>query len=265
MFKMLVLDVDDTIITTRDKLAPATKEAIEKARRRGVQVALASGRMHQAMKSLANTLELELPLISCNGAMIRNLDGSVVTKEVLDADAARAVVRFFRENERIMQLYRQDGLFSLEKCERTWRLEESEGVPCTIIGEDDYSARHDDLLKLLIRLEPGEVPGYRQAVAERFSGLVSAALSHNVYMEFTNKGVDKGRAVAFLAEKLGIAQQEVMAIGDSPNDMSMLAWAGFSVAMGGALPEVAAVADASTLPVDEDGAALAIEKYILRC
>ncbi len=262
MFKLLVLDVDDTIITARDKLTSASKEAIKEAQRRGIQVALASGRMHQAMKRLASELDIKLPLISCNGAMVKRLDGVAIAKETLDAGAALDVVAYFREKRRVMQLYKEEGLFSVEKCERTWRLEEREGVPCTIIGWESYASRHDDLLKLLIRLEPDEVEDCRMDVERLFGRRVNAALSHNVYLEFTNKGVDKGRAVALLAQKLGIRREEVMAVGDSPNDMSMLAWAGYGVAMGNALPEVKEVADALTLSVEEDGAALAIEKYI---
>ena len=263
MFKLIVLDVDDTIITSKNKLSPVTKQAISKAQRQGVKFVLASGRMHQAMKSLAAELAIDLPLVSCNGALIKDAQRTL-SRTVVDSVVAKEVIDYFQARQRVLQLYREEGVYSLEKCEYTWRLEESEGVSCTIVDEQSYSACHDNLLKLLIRLQPQEVAEYRERVKNHFSGRLSSALSHNVYLEMTGHNVNKGQALAFLAGQLGLASHEIMAIGDSPNDKKMLQWAGMGIAMGNASPEVKAVADKVTLSVDEDGVAAVLEEYIIR-
>lgn len=137
-------------------------------------------------------------------------------------------------------------------------------MPCNIIDESAYYLFHqEDLLKFLIRLDPSEVEQYRKELQENFGNRISAALSHNVYMEITDKGVNKGRAVSMLAARLGIDRSEVMAIGDSPNDKKMLEWAGMGIAMGNASQEVKLVADNVTLPIEKDGVAKALYEYVL--
>lgn len=262
MFKLVVLDVDDTIVNAQNNLSVANKKAIIKAQEKGIYVTLASGRMYQTMERLAQELEIKLPLICCNGALVKNQE-TVLMHESVDNDIAKKVIEFFNKREKTLQLYTEQGLFTKEKCPRTWRLEEGEGLPCNVIDVNSYNEFYKDLLKLLIRLEPEEVTDYRKDLQEHFGDKISAALSHKVYIEITNKGINKGKAVAALAEKLGIEQQKVMTIGDSPNDMSMLSWAGLGVAMGNASAEVQAVANANTLSIENDGVAKALEKYIL--
>lgn len=263
MYKLVVLDVDDTIVTMEKSISAATIEAIKKAQSRGVQVTLASGRMHQAMLSTAKKLDIKLPLISCNGAMIR-AEEQVLSCDMLDKNIAKEVIEFFENKNKVLQLYTKEGVYSKEKCERTWMLEQGEGVPCNVIEPAVYNDFYqNDLLKLLIRLKKDEVSFYRENVEAAFGSKVSAAVSHNVYFEITNKGVNKGKAVAWLAQKLGFERDEVVAIGDSHNDQKMLEWAGLGIAMGNASTEAKEAADKITLPIDQDGVAAALYEYVL--
>lgn len=263
MYKLIVLDVDDTIVTLEKNVSPATIGAIKKVQDKGVAATLASGRMHQAMLSTAEKLNIKLPLISCNGALIRD-DSNVISCDMLDKNVAKDVISFFNDKNKVLQLYTKEGVYTKEKCERTWRLEQSEGVPCNIIDPKAYDAFYqNDLLKLLIRLEAEEIFDYREEVDSAFGDRLSAAISHNVYFEITDKGVNKGRAVEALAKKLGFARDEVVAIGDSHNDQKMLEWAGLGIAMGNASEEVKLAADKITLPIEEDGVAAALYEYIL--
>jgi len=262
LFKLVVLDVDDTLVNIQKDLSDMNRQAIIKAQEKGVLVTLASGRMHQTMERLAGQLQITQPLISCNGALVKD-DKIVLARETVDNEIAKEVIEFFNSRKKTLQLYTEQGLFTKEKCVRTWRLEEAEGLPCSIIDTASYNVFYKDLLKLLIRLEPEEVERYRKELAQHFGDKIIAALSHRVYIEITNKGINKGKAVAILAKHLGIAQSEVMTIGDSPNDMSMLEWAGLGVAMGNASQEVKAVANTTTLAIEEDGVARALEEYVL--
>lgn len=262
MFKLVVLDVDDTIVNSKKELSIASKECIVAAQKKGIYVTLASGRMYQTMQSTAKNLSITIPLISCNGALIRN-EERILNCENVDENIAKKVMTFFSERNKVLQLYTKQGLFTKEKCPCTWSLEEQEGLPCSLLDEKTYDAFNKDLLKLLIRLYPSEVCTYRKELKDSFGDKISAALSHNVYIEITNKEVNKGRAVAWLAKYLGVEQKNVLAIGDSPNDTSMLRWAGLGIAMGNASDEVKSVADEITLSVDDDGVAKVLEKYVL--
>lgn len=93
MYKLVVMDVDDTIVMLDKKVTSVVKEAIKKAQEKGIKVTLASGRMHQAMQSVAKELEIKLPLISCNGALVRD-DKNVISCDLLDKEVAKDVMSF---------------------------------------------------------------------------------------------------------------------------------------------------------------------------
>ncbi|MDR2007102.1 MAG: HAD family hydrolase, partial [Acidaminococcales bacterium] len=179
------------------------------------------------------------------------------------ASAAKAALDFFNQKGLVLQLYSQDGLYTKKKCAATWRLEEKEGLCCHVIAENSYNDFYHGLLKMLIRLDPDAAAACQKLVSGHFAGRLSAAVSHGVCLEITGHGVNKGEALSALAGLYGIRREEVLAIGDSPNDCAMLEWAGLGVAMGNAAAQALAAADRVTLPIGEDGAACALEKYIL--
>jgi Cof subfamily protein (haloacid dehalogenase superfamily) len=262
LYKLVVLDVDDTIVTQQNAISAATKDAVLSVRDIGVPVTLASGRMYETMRRLAGELRIDLPLICCNGALIKD-EETTVCRETLTNTAAEAVLDFFRQKGKTLQLYREEGLYSKKKCERTWQMEEKAGLSCRIIDEQSYNSFNRDLLKMLVRLDPVSVREYQQELAEKFSGVVTAAISHSVYLEITNYGVDKAKALIKLAGLLGVRREEVLAVGDSPNDQNMLCWAGLGVAMGNASAEVKRQADVVAPSVWEDGVAHVLTKYVL--
>ena len=263
MYKLVALDIDDTIINAKNNISEKTKQAILKAQAKGVKVTLASGRMYQSMKNLAGELEIKMPLISCNGAMIRS-EEKLIECQLLNKDIAKKAMEYFTGKNKVLQIYKPDGLYTKEKCERTWRLEQAEGLPCNIIDAKAYDGFYkEDILKLLIRLEPDEVDFFRSDIKKNFNGVLSYALSHRVYIEMTHLGINKGKALSQLAQMYGIKQSEVLAIGDSPNDKKMLEWAGLGIAMGNAMDEVKKVADITTSSIEDDGVAKALEEYVL--
>ena len=263
MYKLVVMDVDDTIVMSGKKISSKVKEAVKKVQQKGIKVTLASGRMYQTMRSVAQELEIKLPLISCNGAMVRD-EEKIFSCALLDKKAAKDILYFFERKNKVLQMYTSEGLFTKKKCERTWRLEQGEGLPCRVIEEEAYASFYqNDLLKFLIRLESDEVQQYIDELQEFFGSRISAALSHNFYIEITRQGINKGSALALLAGQLGIDRGAVLAIGDSPNDKKMIEWAGLGIAMGNASVEVKLIADKVTLPIEEDGVAEALYKYIL--
>jgi hydroxymethylpyrimidine pyrophosphatase-like HAD family hydrolase len=98
---------------------------------------------------------------------------------------------------------------------------------------------------------------------ERFDGQAEIVRSHDLFIEVNPLGVDKGAGLAWLAGRLGVPQSHVMAVGDQDNDAPMVAWAGWGVAMGGGSPACKAAADWIAPPLAEDGAAVAIEQFVL--
>jgi hydroxymethylpyrimidine pyrophosphatase-like HAD family hydrolase len=99
---------------------------------------------------------------------------------------------------------------------------------------------------------------------ERFNGRLSVVRSHELFVEVTSPSVSKGAALAFVAERFGVSREEVIAVGDSGNDVSMVEWAGLGVAMANATPDVHAVADWVAPPVGDDGVVEIIERFLFR-
>jgi hypothetical protein len=118
--------------------------------------------------------------------------------------------------------------------------------------------------KMLTIAEPHEIQEIQRIVNQTFAGEIFAATSKAHYLELTHPSVNKGHALALLAEKLHIGREEVMAIGDSNNDYHMVEYAGFGVAMGNASERVKGIAQAVTGHNNAHGVAEAIEKYVLK-
>ncbi|UCC62622.1 MAG: HAD-IIB family hydrolase, partial [Anaerolineae bacterium] len=117
--------------------------------------------------------------------------------------------------------------------------------------------------KFIIIAEPEEADAIVPELRQRFDGRLRIVRSHRNFVEGNPLGASKGQAMACLAARLGIARSQTAAIGDNDNDADMVAWAGLGMAMGNAHPDLKAVADVILPSVEQDGVAVAIQKYIL--
>lgn len=267
--RLLALDIDGTLVGDDLILRDRTVDAVRAAVDRGVRVSICTGRMASSAIGFARTLGLREPLVAYQGALIREMPpagttrvGRLLLHTPLPADAARAAVRWAEER----------GLAPhVNHLERF------------IIGADDPNAEDysaflgaraelvPDLADSIDRpiskvLAVGDAAAIRsayEAVPAVFGGRLEATVSHPRFIEFLSPGVSKGRAVRWLARRAGVSLDETMAIGDQLNDLEMLATAGHGVAMAAAPAEVRAVARWVAPPIEEEGAAIAIERLVL--
>ena len=267
--RLLALDIDGTLVGSDLTLRDRTVDAVRAAVDRGVRVSICTGRMASSAVGFARTLGLRDPLVAYQGALIREMPpagttrvGRLLLHTPLPADAARAAVRWAEER----------GLAPhVNHLERF------------IIGADDPNAEDysaflgaraelvPDLADSIDRpiskvLAVGDADAIRaayEAVPAVFGGRVGATVSHPRFIEFLSPGASKGRAVRWLARRAGVGLDETMAIGDQLNDLEMIATVGHGVAMAGAPAEVRAVARWVAPPVEEEGAAIAIERLVL--
>lgn len=280
MIKLLALDLDGTLLDSTSEIPAGHIRAVRRAQQAGVQIALCTGR--SLMDTMAFSDKLEAPadwLITCNGADVRRpgeppvCTGCMeraVFERLLDAGAARGAepcmytperVYFTRAFERFVDSIRAQG-YRLDYETRpdyvrvgsraAWNevLAREDGVICKAILYHDDPAVVDAVLESL-----RATGGYELAPSTMFGGKVK-----NV--EVNRAGVNKGSALLALANKLGIARDAVMAMGDSDNDLAMLEAAGVSVAMGDAPAYVKAAARYQTASSDENGVGLAIERFV---
>ena len=266
--KLFVTDMDGTLLNSAYKVSEENKKAVREAVAAGVTVTIATGRMYASALPAARELGVDVPIITYNGALIKSVSGEVLVSSFLDEQDARDVLEYCLERGWHIQAYCDEVLYVVEKSEVVLAYEKAAGVTAQAVGAHgmrEHLAHVPKMLSLLSIASNEEQTEARIAELNRaFGGRVIAMRSAPRYVEILQPGVNKASALKKLAAKLGIDMSEVMAIGDSNNDLPMLKAAGFSAATGNAVPEVKAAADVVVADCDHSGVADAIRNYVLR-
>ncbi len=273
--RLLVSDIDGTLVDDRLVLDPDDIAAVARARAAGTLVGLATGRMYRSAVPFAQRLGVDLPLICYQGAVVRALPGP---------DAPRSP----HSGQPMGRLWREQGL-EASLALRVLSLAQARGWSCTAYQGDDLLVAHEDAsvayYNRIARVPVTVVPDLRDrlqagttklvvvepdsaqfpAVMAAVRALVGAdgevTQSYPGFCEVTAAGVTKGEALRWLCQRLGIALRDVVAVGDAPNDLSLLAAAGTAVAVRTAVPEVRARADWVAPAPGEGGIAAVVEHF----
>ncbi|MDD4600636.1 Sugar phosphatase YidA [bioreactor metagenome] len=262
--KLVAVDLDDTLLDKSNQVSPHTREIIRQAVAQGVTVTVATGRMYQSAVRFARQLKIDVPIITYNGALIKScLSEEVLYEQPIELETARGVLELFKSRGWYVQSYIDDVLCVEKINDKVRCYEKIIDVKAEAIGAALYAPPKAPT-KLLTIGEPAELEVIWQVVAEQFGDRLYITKSKANYLEMAHPSVNKGQALRFLAAKLGITREQVMAVGDSLNDLDMIEYAGWGVAMGNAAERVKAVAQAVTLRNDEDGVAEAIRRFALR-
>ena len=265
MIKLIAIDLDDTLLDNARAVSPArAAAAIRAVTAQGVRVTLATGRMHRSALPYAMSLNLDIPLITYNGALIKySRSGETLFHRPLDAGLAEKVLKLFQRRGWYIQAYVGDVLYVRDRDAYARRYEEISGMTAVPLGDKIYTIAGPPT-KLLAIAEPENIPDLAAELSAAFGEEIYLTVSKPNYLEMMDPAVNKGAALAFLANHFGLDSSEVMAIGDSLNDLDMIKYAGIGIAMHNARDEVKAAADAVTGANDADGVAEAVEKYVLQ-
>lgn len=270
--RLLALDIDGTLVNSRDELTPRVREALQRAAEAGIRLVLATGRRYSRALPLVEPLGIEAPLVTASGALIKNpLDHRTLfvaefgrprlcrTLAVLDQAGYHAVVYADTFDEGFdyycMTLDVQSpeliDFYQLnEKCERLWPTlmhDPPEGIFAGFA-----MGPRDEMLRLAAELD-------RQLPGELYVHVLRSPRYKGFMCEICPGGVSKWSGIRHLAEQWGIADEEICAVGDDVNDIPMIQAAGLGIAMGNALPEVKAAADRIAPTNDEDGLVQVVE------
>jgi Cof subfamily protein (haloacid dehalogenase superfamily) len=258
-YKLVALDVDDTLLRSDLSVAPYTLETILAAKKRGVVFCIATGRMHRAVKKLID-MGIDGPSICFGGAQVVGADGTVLFQRGIKGALFREIVEFARQEHAYLQAYDSENFYYENHSEHSVFYEKLSGFAGI---HTDFLSRAFDSPKLLIIDTKQRVEELGILARQRFGGRLSISTSRPTFLEIVDPSVSKGEALEDLAKRLGVSREQVMAIGDGRIDKSMIEYAGLGIAVENAAAEVKAAADYITASNDEDGVALAIEKFIL--
>lgn len=261
--RLVVSDVDGTIVQTDKSLAPGTPAAAMRLRSAGIPLAIVSARPPRGMLWIAKELGLAGLLAGFNGGTITQPDGTVVEQRTVPADAARTALALFARN----------GVSAWFFTAQEWLVMDPNGPH---VDHERHTVRFNE--RVVDSYEPyidqgGKLVGVTDdapllaRLETELQGLLgdtaNAKRSQTYYLDVTHREANKGNAVRILAGHLGVALADVAVLGDQANDLPMFDVAGFAVAMGNAPPDVQARAAAVSATNDAEGWAQAIDRFIL--
>jgi hypothetical protein len=273
--KLLALDIDGTLLTPHGEITPRNWAAINRARQSGVQIVLVTGRRFNSARELAQRLEMDAPLISHNGALTKKVDTlETLDYHPLDIGIARAIIGFGRKCDADMICC--DDPEGLGKMVIEGISEENKSLHRYLDKYRDSVTVVSDLLEYVDHSPIQIMFSGRCDPMDDYAERLNAAMDGRIQLFKTRyRSADltildalsvtasKGASLATIAKKHGIAREEIMAIGDNHNDLTMLRYAGLGVVMANAEDELKRRGFELTSSNEEDGVAEAIEKHIL--
>lgn len=267
-YKLLVLDVDGTLLNDAKEITKRTLSALLKIQQMGVRVVLASGRPSYGLMKVAKTLELGNYggfILSYNGCQIINAqNGEILFERRINPEMLPYLEKKARKNGFALFTY-HDNLILTNNSDDEHVLDEAELNDLVVIEEEKFSTAIDfaPCKCMLVSDDEAALVALEEHWKKRLSGVLDVFRSEPFFLEVVPCSVDKANTLGALLEHLGVKREEVMAIGDGTCDVAMLQLAGMGVAMGQAPDSVKACADYITASNEEDGVAAAVEKMIL--
>ncbi len=260
-YKLIALDLDDTLLDYNKRISLENRNALKRAEQDGLHIILSSGRGFESVSLFSRELSLNEYTIVYGGAQVIDPSGNVVYVNCVPPIAAKQVMRWAALRGIHLQIYLDDGYYYMRHNQFSDAYEQDYGAPGHA-NPDLLSIENVLTAKILLIDTPEKIEEYRRELCALFPEL-SVQTSQSHLLEILHPETSKARALAFVADKLGIERQQIVAIGDSEIDLSMIEYAQLGIAVANAVPALLEVADYVTSSCDENGVAHAIEKCVL--
>ncbi|MDX6191068.1 Cof-type HAD-IIB family hydrolase [Flavobacterium sp. Fl-318] len=264
-YKMLVLDMDDTLLTDDHKISDLNKKVLLEAQAKGVYVVLASGRPTSAMTAYAKELELDLNnsyIISFNGAIISTVkDDVILFEQTLTQKQIHELYDYSVKMKTHIITYLDGEIISETDSEFIEIEKVITGMPHRKVPSFKEAVDRS-AVKCILLAEPSYLKEVEQDLKEAMPHL-SISMSKPFFLEAAQYGIDKAASIKILAEKLKIQQSEIIAVGNAGNDLSMIEYAGLGVWVDNVTPELRDRADIIVASNNNDGVAEVVQRYIL--
>ena len=288
MYKLVVIDLDGTMLNSYGVVTNETKEVIKKVEKQGVEVVIASGRPIDSIKEIAKEIESKNYFIAGNGAIIYDIkNDEIIYEKTLSKEKVLEIIKICEDNSISYNIYTENEILAtslkynvLYYHKENLKKEESKKTKINLVKDMyEYVKNKEDarFLKITICDENKTVFNSIIRKVKEIKDIEALEISHMsrktikqgteefeisyYYTEISTGNVDKWNAIEFLMEKLKIDKEEIMAIGDNLNDKKMIENAGLGVAMGQSTPTILELADEVTSTNDEEGISKILQKY----
>ena len=288
MYKLVVIDLDGTMLNSYGVVTNETKEVIKKVEKQGVEVVVASGRPIDSIKEIAKEIESKNYFIAGNGAIIYDIkNDEIIYEKTLSKEKVLEIIKICEDNSISYNIYTENEILAtslkynvLYYHKENLKKEESKKTKINLLKNMyEYIQNKEDVkfLKITICDESKAVFNSIIRKIKEIKEIEVLEISHMsrktikqgteefeisyYYTEISAGDVDKWNAIEFLMEKLKIKREEIMAIGDNLNDRKMIENAGLGVAMGQSTPAILKLADEVTSSNDKEGISKILQKY----
>ena len=262
--KLLISDVDGTLVTKDKVLTSRAREAVDRLRSAGIQFTITSSRPPRGMAMLTEALKLTVPIAAFNGGMFVESDLTTVLEQLtIPLGVAIQVVDYLLQEGLDVWVY-SGGNWYLRRLDAPHVAHEQQTVQFAPSVVSELHSVLNGAVKIVGVTDDAQLMAHSDTELRRRVGpFVSASRSQPHYIDFTHRDANKGMVVRMAAHYFGISTSQIAVIGDGLNDILMFANAGLSIAMGNAIPEIQRIARYLTKSNEEDGFANAVDQIIL--
>lgn len=271
-YKLICIDMDGTLLNDKKIISDRNLKAIALANKKGVKIAVCTGRIFNSAEFFSELLAVNSPVIASNGAyIIEKYKDEEIYKAILGVERCKQLLSVFHQYDIYPHYYTKDIVFT-EKLihsssfytEVNKTLPKHKQVKIVVVEDwDEVFHKYEKEIFKGIGVDDDLEKIQKAKASLRDTKEFEVVSSHFNNFEAMNKGVSKGNAVKILSDYYGIDRSQVICIGDSENDLSMIEFAGLGVAMGNANQDVKMMAQYVTDSNNCDGVAKAIEKFVL--
>ncbi len=268
-YRLLAVDLDDTLLNSSSAISDRNKKAIRGAVEAGVQFLIVTGRMFKTSVGYLEELgfDEDCPLINYHGALVKRARSrETLLHRPIPNQIAIAVLEEAEKTDYHISVFLEDQLYIREENEQSRYYQSMTGIELQPVGSLSAFLKENGSCptKMSIIHQDGTLEDIEEKLRADFDDRLSILQSRPFFLEITDGLATKGQTLSWFIERQGISADQVIAIGDGPNDIDMLAFAGLGVAVANARPEVKAAADLVTASNEDDGVAEIIERYILK-
>lgn len=264
MYKLVVIDLDNTLLNSSQKISEKNKETIKKVQQKGVEVMIATGRMFVSAYPYLKELGLEKEVIVYNGSMVKNIkENKIIYHNPIKKEYAKEIIKDIKSQDLHLNLYQNDKLYVDKDNEYKKRYEEISGINAIKVDNLDQFDYDAPTKLLIIEDDRDKHQYYHKYLRETYNDIIDVTESKEYFIEIGAKGVNKGNTLQKIIQDKDIRQDEIIAIGDSYNDLEMLSFAQIGVAMENAAQKIKDMADVIAPHHENDGVALILDKLIL--